>query len=978
MAEQSIDGNEKKVQSTMTLLWLKVVGWVKDVVNLGLFRSFVELSSIQPVEAGGLVEGRLYRDLLVGLADAVFVPTLVQLARSLHCPVLRPWWDYLPTRTEGPDLPTQSDLPTYLRSLLSIADANPNVHTQLLGPMVGQKLVEKALVVDFSWSAVDYQVFQEFYERSLGTQLPLSLELGALDSTLSRKHSGSFFTRAELCQAQVRLILEPFVRHQFLDTAKRHIDALVADPSDLSPLQPLNKNLQSFFQTKILDPSMGAGSYLQQSFHILRSLANELLEHLKSVAVYAPQHWYQITANTPIPANLGALSDPAQEYGSLLRPSLYWYVLSRMLYGVDLDPKAVMVAQELLLLTYLRSLGSMPQVSTPSQSPACLLPNLVAGNALVSPLPPDNRGTHFLVTGGGGGLSRFLTPSTYSPHTLVRSRLALLEATYPPEELATQGRSEQTTLFQAAQERLLSAPLSSFPISLRSYVRGYRQLQPADRSFLSPLIWQIQFPEVFFDPAGSPLPDDRAGFDLVVGNPPWEKSKLEVHEWVQLWGVEVGKQESGRALAKALWEQDPVFREDWVNQKERFKRLHQYYKVAFPLRGGGDFNLYKLFLERFLCLTKQGGKTSALVPLSVLTDYYGADLRATLLNETELEIVVEVVTGGTFFPDVMKGFNAAVIQAHKGGRTQKVTLVPQVQDLDHLGQLMDNMLPTISFDRSVVDNLSPTLLLLPLIRDTSVIPVLAKLQRFPRLAGDEWGCRISRGFDRTLDKGKLFSEDPSTAVPMLEGLHINRYGSTTNTVEFYALSGVEEQYPGWGKQGILWQISPGRNVMRRRLNFAPLPPKVVTSNKLGVILDFPTGSIWYLLGLLNSLVTEFRVRLISLGADVANFIVEELPVPPYDSSNPLHQTLAQWVESVVPKACQWADKRVTLSTKARADLEKTLTDELVHGDALAALVFGLTTEELEVVFTSHPKVWPDYKAGVRTWFRYYLEQFGPA
>ncbi|NBD35281.1 MAG: hypothetical protein GVY30_04700, partial [Chloroflexi bacterium] len=108
----------------------------------------------------------------------------------------------------------------------------------------------------------------------------------------------------------------------------------------------------------------------------------------------------------------------------------------------------------------------------------------------------------------------------------------------------------------------------------------------AERRFLH---WELAFPEVFFDRAGQPLPEDERGFDVVIGNPPYGMTR------------------------------DPLTKQ-FV--RERYKSSE------------GRDDVYKLFAELALIQAKSEGYISYITPNTILTNLLDAKLRKMLLTRT--------------------------------------------------------------------------------------------------------------------------------------------------------------------------------------------------------------------------------------------------------------------------------------------------------------------------------------------------------
>ncbi|MFQ5595061.1 MAG: Eco57I restriction-modification methylase domain-containing protein [Anaerolineae bacterium] len=112
--------------------------------------------------------------------------------------------------------------------------------------------------------------------------------------------------------------------------------------------------------------------------------------------------------------------------------------------------------------------------------------------------------------------------------------------------------------------------------------------------------WELEFPEVFFDPAPQ---SNSAGFDVIIGNPPY------------------------------------LFGEHIPAEVKPFLRRH--YKLAT-----GQYDLYWLFYERSFWLLKQHGRHGFIVPDAMLARDEGEALRTRLVAEYRIHAIAPL--GHTF------------------------------------------------------------------------------------------------------------------------------------------------------------------------------------------------------------------------------------------------------------------------------------------------------------------------------------------
>jgi hypothetical protein len=275
------------------------------------------------------------------------------------------------------------------------------------------------------------------YERLLDYRLEDPAGALGLASATGRRDTGSYFTPERIVDRIVERTLAPL-----LDERSRHIAALGLRGEEA---------LEVFLGLRVLDPAMGSGHFL--------------------VAAAA---WISMHIAT----------DPAYD-GELPLEEIQRRVAEHCLYGVDLNPMAVELAQLSLWLSTVRR-----------GEPLTFLTNLRAGNALV-----------------GAELEQLLSGGdTLFGERLARDAEAILDRI---DAIAQHGSERAEDVHRKADLALavegLREPLERF---------GDDAVTPAfGDEDPSPFHWALEFPEVFLSVDGRPR--DDGGFDAVIGNPPY-------------------------------------------------------------------------------------------------------------------------------------------------------------------------------------------------------------------------------------------------------------------------------------------------------------------------------------------------------------------------------------------------------------------------------------------------------------------------
>ena len=136
------------------------------------------------------------------------------------------------------------------------------------------------------------------------------------------------------------------------------------------------------------------------------------------------------------------------------------------------------------------------------------------------------------------------------------------------------------------------------------------------------LHWEAAFPGVWrhwqnIHPEG--------GFDAIIGNPPWDRIKLQEVEWFASRSPELALAPTAaarRAGIQKLRDQGVPLAAEFDAAKRRADKLAQLIRASghYPLLGGGDVNLYSLFVERAMTLIKPSGLVGLLTPSGIYAD----------------------------------------------------------------------------------------------------------------------------------------------------------------------------------------------------------------------------------------------------------------------------------------------------------------------------------------------------------------------
>ena len=182
------------------------------------------------------------------------------------------------------------------------------------------------------------------------------------------------------------------------------------------------------------------------------------------------------------------------------------------------------------------------------------------------------------------------------------------------------------------------------------------------------LHWELAFPTVWQNWLS---PERRSGgFDAVIGNPPWDRLKLQQVEWFAARAPAIARatRAADRArMIRELTDTNQELRHQFVRASEmaalasRMANLKSERGGEYPLLGHGDVNLYSLFVERAGRLVKPDGLVGLLTPSGIAGDLGAAAFFRSVSTTGRLHTLLDYENRGVFFPDVHRSFKFSVI-----------------------------------------------------------------------------------------------------------------------------------------------------------------------------------------------------------------------------------------------------------------------------------------------------------------------------
>ena len=184
------------------------------------------------------------------------------------------------------------------------------------------------------------------------------------------------------------------------------------------------------------------------------------------------------------------------------------------------------------------------------------------------------------------------------------------------------------------------------------------------------LNWQTAFPGVWTNWQSLNI---QGGFDAVIGNPPWDRVKLQQVEWFSTRRREIALQpraaDRKRMIAALKRDGDPLA-QDYALASERAAAAARMARDGgnYPLLSSRDVNLYSLFVERAMALVKPQGMVGLLTPIGIATDMSASQFFSTLVEKQLIRIFYAFENRrGWLFPDIHHEEQPSIVVFSNGG-----------------------------------------------------------------------------------------------------------------------------------------------------------------------------------------------------------------------------------------------------------------------------------------------------------------------
>ncbi|MGP9604998.1 Eco57I restriction-modification methylase domain-containing protein [Brachybacterium sp. AOP42-E1-35] len=795
-----------------------------------------------------------------------------------------------------------------------------------------------------------------------------------------RKATGSYFTP--------KVVVDHLIDRSLVPKLTAHLDQI----EDLLTRGDAAAATREFFNFRVADLAMGSGHFLIAAVDKIEALMRTFLTEHAVPGVTDELLRLASAAKDALGSDTVAKSE-VDEIGLLRRQ-----VARRCIYGLDINPMAVELSRLALWI----------HTFVPGLPMSNLDHGLVNANSLtgigtieeaLDVLQPDRA------PGQGSFFDDVITGNLASAKTLL-------------SDLADAGEADKSEVEESArileEARNAAAPAKQiFDVAVAARVRAIQPglifTEAAVRELadqpqvtetierLRPAHMPVLFPEVFLR--------TNPGFDVLLGNPPWEKLHVEEHQWwgLRLPGLRAQPAKQRTSTLEAFRTQRPDLEAEYQAEILQVRMMADAVSSGpYVGLGAAHLDLYQAFAWRNWQLLRNNARLGLVLPRGAHSGSGLARWRSTILEEGTVESVVFLANnGGWIFDTVHNSYTIGLTVASRGGAGVVRWTGPFLNERDFrtgAGDLAE--VPAsefLSWSRTAA---------FPLIPDPVSAEVFRLMKRSPRFdeAREGWEFRPLQG-DMNASGEKRFMEFDTEAqkdrIAVLAGATYNLWNPDAGAP--FAYSKVDVLRPHLAKK-LAGAVKNSRSAYQglaftedalpmdsARIAFRDITRSTDTRTVIACLI--PPGSATvhqspilvrrrgderaeaFLLGVMASIPFDWGARRwveLHLTFEVLN----ALPVPVYDPSSEAVQRVAKVsgrLAAVDQRYAQWAAEVGVPVGSVKSEGER---DELVAElDALVSLLFGLTEDHVEHVFATFHRGW-NYEARLEKVLKHYARWKG--
>jgi hypothetical protein len=808
---------------------------------------------------------------------------------------------------------------------------------------------------------------REGYYRPANDEDEITIEEGGyyLHNSGQRKSSASYYTKDFAVEHLLDRSLESALDEHFARIDEMETDA---------------EKSEVFFDFMVADISMGSGHFLVSAVDRIEKRMSTYLDAnpLEGVRNELNRLW-----NLAAEALGKSIEDTGINQPMLLRRQ----IARRCIYGVDINPTAVELSQVSIWI----------HTFVPGLPLSFLDWHLRQGNSVVGIATQSEAWDVINPSQGQITLTGFTHDLEGRMNEIMEMMLAIARQSDASIQEVEEAREAYRTAFvQLAPWEALMDVLAASRIDqeienqLQSVIDTWSgepelildsQIHTDSRAVLEGLDTfhhQVMFPEVMWR--------ENPGFDVIVGNPPWEKAKVERDDfWTRhIPGFQGLSVHDRRCLLDEL---DRPDLEEALNLEVQIAERVRTTLTSglFPGMGKGDPDLYKAFCHRFIQLLREEGRMGVVLPRAAFTNQGSTEFRERVLQQGAVDSMITLFNaGGWVFDDVEHRYTISLFSVRKTNSAGDVIPVggPYSSYAGFISGINEGLIEIdVSLILSATDNC-----LIPMLSNISseeAHQALIQMRNSPRFDLNnpgEFRFRPSMDIHGNQDRSILTldtSSNESNLIPVYGGQGFDIWNCHTGNL--FALVDCDlalerinrkrrraNSRSAFSEMSVEWRMDDETNpILRPRIAFREVtnrgntrttivclvPDQVVLTHKAPYMLRIrgDESDEAYLIGILSSRIFDWYTRRF-VETSLSYFILNPAPIPRPSSEDELRIRLVELSGRLAAhdeRLSEWAEEVGVDCGPIGDGAQREMIMEL---EAVVALLYGLSANQLRVIY----------------------------
>jgi hypothetical protein len=872
------------------------------------------------------------------------------------------------------------------------------VQDDVLGPVLQHLLIdisEDNVLAPVDFRSLSVREFGTIYEGLLESSLSVASEDLTVDSkgawipagqngtifasegeiyfhsaSGERKATGSYFTPSVVVDHLIDKSLSPAL-DAHLEKIKKHIQS--GDHAAAT---------RDFFDFRVADLAMGSGHFLVAAVDRIEAKMRTFLAEKETQVpgVNAQLHRLSEAAKSSLGKDESAIGEI--EPAALLRRQ----IARRCIYGLDINPLAVELARLALWIhTFVPGLpmsnldhglvcaNSLSGIGTIEEALNALQPDL--------PTTPLKEGHYRPVS----AFENVITENLSSASELLIEVANSDEATKSEVKLVTanakRARSDAEPtreIFNAAVAARIKLfdPRGIFDSESLAKVSA-EEIVKSSIEVLRPAHMPYLFPEVFVR--------DNPGFDVLIGNPPWEKLHVKEDVWWALrfpglMGLAVTERSK---KIETLIEERPDLAKEIETEKRSNDTLRDFI-LSSNMTGIGSahLDLFATFAWRNWQLLRRDGKCGIVLPRTAHTGSSLSDWRKNIIENGTFDLVTFLVnTSGWIFDGVHGQYGVGLTIFSK----TKSSTISLAGPFSNKQDFISNDVNSNQITKLEFLSWSPTAAF-PMLPTVESVSILLQMRKNPCLSNHpHFEYQPVQGDCNVTASSKDISDKPSKrfTYPVLMGSAYNLWnpsfgepygyvdssfitdllsrakrGSSTSRSAYSGAKVVSIKDLALSNSRIAFRLITNQTNTRTGI-FCLIPPGVVLGHGSPYLHrrkgDAKTDA--FLIGVLSSIPFDWYARR-WVEINFTFELLKPMPIPAFDSKDKKVLKLIELSAKLAfrnEKYSEWI-KELGLNLKLLSS-SVDITDDVAEIDAIVSILYGLSMEQVAHIFENFHRGW---------------------